>query len=123
MKHLCTLLIAVALLCGTGYAQSIPTGTYVYSGQASNGHPLVFTAVVTPAGLNYTETIDGGVLCSATMQVETIDPSGTVFTYKTTTPGASDCTLGQDFIFMLTVTPSVIEFKKGEGPVFNLNLQ
>ena len=123
MKQLCTLLIAVALLCGTGYAQSIPTGTYVYSGQASNGHPLAFTAVVTPSGINYSETIDGGELCGAAMQIESIDPSGTMFTYITTTPGAADCTLGQDFIFMLTPTPSVIEFRKGDGPVFTMNLQ
>lgn len=123
MKHLCTLLIAIALLCGTANAQSIPDGTYVYTGLASNGHPLTFTATVSPTGLTFSEAIDGGVLCSANMVAESIDPSGTIFTYGTTTPGAADCTLGQDFIFMLTPTPSILEFRKGEGPVFTLNLQ
>lgn len=126
MKYLCTILLTAALLVGSGssaQAQSITPGTYQYAGLASNGQAYTITAVVSATGLNFQEAVLTDVLCTATMQVESIDPTGTIFTYTTTTPGESDCTIGQSFIFTVTPVTTVLEFRKGSGPSFLLNLQ
>jgi len=126
MKHLCTLLIAVALILATQAdvsAQSIAPGTYQYTGLASNGQPYTITATVSASGLNFQESVQADILCSSAMTVESVDPTGTIFVYKTTTPGAADCTLGQAFVFTLTPVTTTLEFRKSEGPTFLLNLQ
>jgi len=126
MKALCTILLSITLMAGYRsdvHAQSIATGTYLYSGLASNGQPYTISAVVTASGLNFQEAVQTDILCVSAMQVESIDPTGMIFVYKTTTPGESDCTLGQGFIFTITPDPQVLEFRKGEGPTFLLNLQ
>ena len=126
MKYVCTFLIALALLLSTQAhvsAQSITPGTYWYTGLASNGQPYTITAMVTASGLTFQEAVQADVLCTSTMAVQSIDPSGTIFVYKTTTPGEGDCTLGQDFVFTLTPAGVALEFRKSEGPTFLLNLQ
>ncbi len=126
MKRICTLLLAVALILGTGstaQAQSIPEGTYVYTGQASNMQPYTITAVVTATGLQFTENVQADVLCTSTMHLESVDPTGTIFIYKANEAGAADCTIGQDFVFTLTPVVTTLTFRKSEGPSFTLNLQ
>lgn len=126
MKLLCTILLAAALFIGTmqsATAQSIEPGTYMYSGLASNGQTYTITAVVSETGISFQDAVLTDVLCAATLQVESIDPTGQIFTYKTTTPGAGDCTLGMPFIFSLTPAATTITFQKAEGVTYTLNLQ
>lgn len=126
MKLLCTILLSAALFLGTlqsASAQSIEPGTYVYSGLASNAQTYTITAVVSETGISFQEAMLTDVLCTATLQVESIDPTGQIFTYKTTTPGTGDCTLGMPFVFSLTPAAAVITFRKADGFTYTLNLQ
>lgn len=126
MKHICTILLAAALIIGSGrtaQAQSIPEGTYVYNGMASNMQPYTITAVITAGGLSFTENVQADVLCTSTMHLESVLDGGTTFIYKANALGAGDCTLGQDFVFTLTPVVTTISFRKSEGSTVNLVLQ
>ncbi len=124
MKQLCTILLAAALYFGTtptASAQSLAPGTYGYTGLASNGQAYTITAVITETGISFQEAVVADVLCSATLTLESIDPTNQIFTYKTATPG--DCTLGMPYIFTMTPVTTTLEFRKSEGVTYTLNLQ